>query len=256
MKYFLLIIFVLLFWAVIIEPNVLTVKHITLKNKNLSGLKFVFASDFHIKPYEKIRLKRIVHTINMQNPDIVLLGGDYVNGHKAGFTLSADKIAKELSNIKSEYGSYAVMGNHDGWQGKAPIIKAFRDNGINVLENENKNFDKFSIAGVEDLQTSVPDIRKALESANGEVILLSHTPDIFPDVPKEVALTLAGHTHGGQVVLPKNKAIIVPSMYGTRYAYGLKEEDGRKIFISRGLGTSIMPLRFNCFPEIVVVDFE
>ena len=73
--------------------------------------------------------------------------------------------------------------------------------------------------------------------------------------PKKVNLTLAGHTHNGQFVFPNGKTLIIPSAYGTRYAYGLKEEDGKKIFISKGLGTSIIPLRFNCIPEIVLVKF-
>ena len=92
MKYFLLIIFVLIIWAVVVEPNILVVKRITIKNKDLSGLKVVFASDFHIKPYERYRLRRIIKTINKQNPDVILLGGDYVNGHNPGFTLLPEDI--------------------------------------------------------------------------------------------------------------------------------------------------------------------
>ena len=82
MKFIVLFIFLLAIWTVIIEPNILTVEKIFIKDENLSGLKIVFASDFHIKPYEKYRLKRIIKVINTQDPDIVLLGGDYVNGHK------------------------------------------------------------------------------------------------------------------------------------------------------------------------------
>ncbi len=255
MNYFLWILCILFIWAVFVEPNLLVIKKITVKNEQLDGLKMVFASDFHIKPYDSLRLRRIVNKINSQNPDIVLLGGDYVNGHDSGFTLSPVKIASCLAKLKSKYGTFAVMGNHDGWQGKYPIIKVFRQNGICVLENENRVFDKFTVAGLEDLQTANPDLKKALDGAQGEIILLTHTPDMFPDISKQVALTLAGHTHGGQVVLPKNKALIVPSKFGSRYAYGLINEDGKKMFVSKGLGSSILPLRFNCLPEIVVINF-
>jgi len=256
MKYFLLFILALSVWSIIVEPYILTVKKLTLKDENLKGLTVVFATDFHIKKYEKYRLKKIVKRINDQNPDIILLGGDYVNGHRPGHTYPPDKIAAELKNLKSKYGTYAIMGNHDGWQGKQKVIKPFEGNGITVLENSNVKFDKFAIAGVEDLQTANPNIEKALKNAGNTVILLTHTPDTFPQVPDYVNLTVAGHLHGGQIVLPGGRVLVVPSKYGTRYAYGLIEERGRKLFTSRGLGTSILPVRFNCLPEIVVIKFE
>ena len=255
MKYFLLIIFVLIIWAVVVEPNILVVKKITIKNKDLSGLKVVFASDFHIKPYERYRLRRIIKTINKQNPDVILLGGDYVNGHNPGFTLLPEDIAKELSKLKADYGIYTVLGNHDCWQCRYRITKELSANGIIVLENENKNTGKFTIAGVEDMQTAHPDVKKALAGAKDPVILLTHSPDVFPDVPGNVALTLAGHTHGGQIVPPDGKPIVVPSVYGARYAYGFKKENNKLIYISKGLGSSTIPARFNCFPEIVVINF-
>lgn len=91
---FLLLLLCIFTWSIIIEPNILTVKHIKIKDEQLKGLKIVFASDFHIKPYENYRLKRIIRAINKQNADIVLLGGDYVSGHKKGSSMTIDKIAK------------------------------------------------------------------------------------------------------------------------------------------------------------------
>lgn len=244
----------LLFWSVIVEPNILTVTHLKIKDNRLKNLKIVFASDFHIKPYEITRLNRTIKLINKQNPDIVLLGGDYVNGHKKGNSLPIEKIANKFSNINSKFGTYAVIGNHDGWQGKEEIISALKSNGINVLFNSNKCFENFCIAGVDDLQTGNPNVQKAIEETNKPTILLTHTPDILPNVPEEIVLTLAGHLHGGQVRL--HKALIVPSAYGDKFANGFLNDNGKKIFTSKGLGTSILPLRFNCFPEIVVIDFE
>lgn len=256
MKYFVFAVFILIFWAVVIEPNILVIKKITVENKELSGLKVVFASDFHIKPYETYRLRRIINAINKQNPDIILLGGDYVNGHKPGFTLTPDKIANEFTKLKSHYGTYAILGNHDCWQCKFLVMKEFASHGIIVLENENRNLDKLTVAGVDDMQTGHPNVKKALAGARKPVILLTHSPDVFPDVPKNVVLTLAGHTHGGQIVPPNGKPIVVPSVYGTRYAYGFKKENDKLIFISKGLGSSTIPARFNCFPEILVINFK
>lgn len=253
MKFILIILVILFVYSVIIEPNILTVKRVEISDEKLKGLRIVFASDFHFKPYEKYRLTRIVKKINAQNPDIILLGGDYVNGHKKGNTLDIEIISKGLGSLKSKYGAFVVMGNHDGWQGKKEIIDAFEAAGINVLENSSRSFDKFTVAGVEDLQTGNPDIKKAFAGVKSPAILLTHTPDMIDEIPQDAVLTLAGHTHGGQVVL--HKPLIVPSKYGTKYAYGLFEVNGKKIFVSRGLGTSILPLRFNCFPEIVVIEF-
>ena len=177
-----------------------------------------------------------------------------MNGHKKGNSLPIEKIANKFSNINSKFGTYAVIGNHDGWQGKEEIISALKSNGINVLFNSNKCFENFCIAGVDDLQTGNPNVQKAIEETNKPTILLTHTPDVLPNVPEEIVLTLAGHLHGGQVRL--HKALIVPSAYGDKFANGFLNDNGKKIFISKGLGTSILPLRFNCFPEIVVIDFE
>lgn len=250
---FVLILFIGLFiWSVCIEPYILTVNHISVKDEKLKGLKVAFASDFHIKPYEKFRLQRIVKLINKQNADIVLLGGDFVNGHDGSFTMPIEHISKELSKINPR--PYAVIGNHDGWQGKEQIISSLEKNNIKVLMNENICFEKFCIAGVDDMQTGKPDITKALNGADMPVILLSHTPDIMPEVPYDVNLTLAGHLHGGQIRL--NGAITVPSAYGKKYANGFLNDKGKKVYTTKGLGTSILPLRFNCFPEIVVINFN
>jgi hypothetical protein len=90
-------------------------------------------------------------------------------------------------------------------------------------------------------------------SDDAPVLAFTHNPDVFPHVPARVALTIAGHTHGGQVVLPLLGRPLVPSAYGQRYAIGHVEEDGRHLFVSSGLGTSIFPVRFGVPPEISIV---
>lgn len=249
-----ILMFLPVLWAIFIEPYILTVTKITVNDPSLAGLKIVFASDFHIKPFETFRLKRIIKAINKQNADIVLLGGDYVNGHTKGHSLTIDKIAKELSKIHSKYGTYAIVGNHDGWQGKEECISELEKNNIKTLVNNNYCIDKFCIAGIDDAQTGNPDLNKALSNITKPVILLSHTPDIMPDVPYSVNLTLAGHLHGGQVRL--HKALLVPSIYGDKYANGFLNDKGKKIYTTKGLGTSILPIRFNCPPEIAVITFN
>lgn len=253
MKWILILFVIFVFYITVVEPNILTVKHLKIQDDALKGLQVVFASDFHFKPYDLYRLKRIVRKINGQNPDIILFGGDFVNGHTRGNTLKLNTIAAEFSQLKSKYGTYAVMGNHDGWQGRLEITASLEAAGITVLDNENKKFDKFTVSGLEDLQTANPNVEEALYKSEKPIIMLTHTPDMIDKIPETVNITLAGHTHGGQVVI--RKPLVVPSKYGTKYAYGLFNENGKKLFVTRGLGTSILPVRFNCFPEIVVIDF-
>ncbi len=255
MKILLFFILILIFWALIIEPYIITVKKIKIQDKSLAGLKIVFATDFHYKKYEKFRLKRDVKKINQQNPDIILLGGDFVNGHRQGNALNHEIIGMEFGKLRSKHGTFAVLGNHDVWQDAAGISESLRKNNITVLKNSNAKSGPIYIAGVEDLQTQKPDIEKALKNTSAPRILLTHTPDVIEEVPKTVNLTLAGHLHGGQVNFPFLGAVTTPSKYGTKYAYGLFDVNGRKMFVSKGIGTSILPIRFLCPPQIVVFEF-
>lgn len=248
-------------YSLIYEPYALEVKKYTLKNPKLSGLKIVFASDFHMAPYsfERTRLQQIIERINAENADIVILGGDFVKGHHKKESMPIEDIAAVLRNIKSRYGIYAVMGNHDTYYGKTEIAKALNESGIKVLQNQNTKVQtqngKVCIAGVKDYTMDTPDVQKALDDCAEPVILVSHSPDVFPHV-KKADLMLAGHTHGGQIVFPLVGALLIPSDYGRKYRYGLIKEKGNTLIVSKGLGTSLMPLRFNCKPEIVVIVFK
>lgn len=268
-KSFFIIIGILLFvWAFFIEPNLLTVKTLDINVKGLKGLKVVFVGDFHIKPNQKKNLIKLVHKINEQHPDLILTTGDFVSGHEKKQTLPIKEIAKELSKLKSKYGTYAVLGNHDWWQGGEEIEKELKKNNMVVLNNENTSIKikgkKLYIVGVEDITTKNIDLVKSLKGASSPAILLTHSPDAFPFISNpsdfpitgKVDLTLAGHTHGGQVDIPFVGPLIVPSSYGQRYAQGLIEENGKKLFVTKGIGTSILPVRFNCLPEIVVINFN
>lgn len=255
MKFLLIFLALFVVWIAFVEPYILTTNYGQIKDKNLAGLRVVFVSDLHYKPYEKFRLIRDVKKIQAQNPDIVLFGGDFVNGHKKHSSLNPAVIAEELGKIKSKYGSFAVLGNHDVWHDAYGISKLLKKNNITVLKNSNKKVGDFTIAGVEDMQTQSPNVEKALNNVETPVILLSHTPDIFDQVPDTVNLTLAGHVHGGQVKLPFKGAVFAPSKFGTKYAEGYFNDMGRKMIVTKGMGTSILPIRFLCFPEIVLIEF-
>lgn len=243
------------FWY---EPNTLEISRYQFESSELSDVRVVFAADFHLAPADEHRLERIIAAVNAQNPDIVILGGDYTKGHQKKTSMLAERIAEMLGQIKSRYGVYVVLGNHDIWYGKADIVKAFSQHGLEVLDNQNRALDirgqKLYLAGVADPVTEEPDIRKALKGTTPPVIFVTHSPDIFPEVPQNT-LTLAGHTHGGQIVLPWWGAPVSNSKFGKRYLQGKIVENRKIMIVSRGLGTSILPVRFLCKPEIVVIDF-
>ena len=261
LKFIILIIFIILFgiYCTFIEPNILKVKHYTLQDSKLKGVKIVFASDFHIKPHQQKRLEKVVELINDENPDLVLSVGDFVSGHNEKMTMTIEDISTELGKVKSKYGFYTTLGNHDGWYGAERVTKSLQANGIKVLDNESIpiqiNNKTVYIAGIEDLTTGKPQIYQALAKTKTPTILLTHSPDMFVKVPEDVNLTLAGHTHGGQVRIPKFGPIFTASRYGDKYTKGLVEEKGRKLITTTGIGTSILPIRFNCMPEIVVIEF-
>lgn len=258
----------LFIWTIFIEPNILIVKTLDIHVKNLKGLKVVFVGDFHIKPNQKKNLINVVNKINEQHPDLILMAGDFVSGHDKKQSLPINEITNELSKLKSKGGIYAVLGNHDWCQGGEEIEKELRRSNIVVLHNENKllQIDKyiFYIVGIEDIESRNIDFAKALKNVSSPSILLTHSPDSFPfissplnqPITSNIDLSLAGHTHGGQVNIPFVGPLIVPSSYGKRYAQGLVEENGKKLFVTKGIGTSILPVRFNCVPEIVVINFN
>ena len=228
------------------------------------------------------RVAQIADMTNMLEADAILLLGDYVATHR--FTraaVPAKDWSQALARLRAPLGVHAVLGNHDWWSDKqaqekrlGPVFGqlALEDAGIPVYENEAVRLEKdghgFWLAGLADQIAFWPNRGRGEEgfiglddlpgtlakvSDDAPVILMAHEPDIFPDVPDRVALTISGHTHGGQVRL-FGYSPVVPSAFGNRYAYGHVVEGGRNLIVSGGLGCSIMPVRFGVPPEITLVD--
>lgn len=264
---FLLICVALVIWAFVVEPNRLTVNEVTIELPNwppsLNGLRVALISDLHVgSPYiNNAKLQYIVQTTNATQPDLILLAGDFmvINSVRGGHTVEPEIIAAELKNLRARFGVFAVLGNHDWEYDGERVSRALKSAGIRVLENEavpvQQQGQSLWIAGVADAWTRSPDIKATLQQVtdNGPVIMLTHNPDIFPDVPGRVSLTLAGHTHGGQVNIPFFGSTHTPSIYKQRYSRGLVVEDGRHLFVTSGIGTSIYPVRFRVPPEIALL---
>ena len=251
-----------------------------------SPLKVAMLADLHAgEPQMPVsRIAEIVDTTNALDADLIVLLGDYTASHRwQTRRVAPGEWAGELARLKARLGVHAVLGNHDWWEDAAaqraqrgPTLarRALEHVGIPVHENDAVRLEAgsgtgFWLAGLGDQLAIVNRMRQgapfrgvdnlpavlAKVSDDAPVILLAHEPDIFPQVPQRVALTLSGHTHGGQVRLV-GWSPYVPSRYGNRYAYGHVVEANRHLIVSGGLGCSLIPVRFGMPPEIVLVEVE
>ena len=253
-------------------------------------LKLAVIADLHAaEPWMGIeRIRHIVARTNAASPDAVLLLGDYVAGRRLGLVsepVAHAAWAGALAELEAPLGRHAVLGNHDWWddekvqqrgEGLPAAGCALEAAGIPVYENDavrlEKNGRPFWLAGLGDQLAFLPkrcpaswtrgegcqgvhDLPAMLAKVGDEapVVLMVHEPDVFPEVPERVALTLAGHTHGGQIRVA-GFAPVVPSRYGQRYVYGHVVEEGRHLVVSGGLGCSGFPVRFGSPPEIVIIE--
>jgi predicted MPP superfamily phosphohydrolase len=191
---------------------------------------------------------------------VVLLGDFVIQGVVGGEFVAPEEIAARLSRINAPLGVYAVLGNHDWWLDASRVVGAFEAVNISVVEDRAVRLEiannAFWLVGISDFMEGAHDVGRAmaLVADDAPAIAITHNPDVFPTVPPRVCLTLAGHTHGGQVALPLVGRPVVPSTYGQRYAIGHVHEHGKRLFVTAGVGTSIIPVRFRVPPEIVFLN--
>jgi predicted MPP superfamily phosphohydrolase len=218
-------------------------------------LRIALISDVHVQAPTMTpeRLARIVTQVNAQHPDLILLAGDYVGDGKLSTRYYSDaEIAAPLGKLLAPLGTWAVLGNHDHWRDKGSIAKALQAAGIHVLTNEAARVGVLTLVGADDMHTHHADaaaVDRAAAALPGPTLLFTHSPDLVPRLSKRFGLVLAGHTHCGQIVLPFYGQLSSSSRYGDRYRCGLIREDGRSIFVTGGLGESIVPFRFGAPPD-------
>ncbi len=258
----------LFLWAFVLEPASIGTKEyaIAIPNwpKACSGLRVAVLADLHVgSPFNGLsKLERIIRLTQNARPDIVLLAGDFVIHVLGGHFVDPVEIAARLRNISPKIGMYAVLGNHDRKLGVNRLREAFTAADIPLLEDTAEKTGSgacsFWIGGVSDFLKGAHDVRAALSAVpeNSPVILFTHNPDVFPEIPDRVSLTIAGHTHGGQVYIPGIGRPIVPSRFGQRFALGHIIEQNRHLFVTPGLGTSIIPVRFLVPPEISILTLN
>jgi len=222
-------------------------------------LRALLMSDLHVAgpdmPPE--RLARIVAQANALRPDIVFIAGDFVSDRRVSTrTYSFAEAVAPLAGLHSRLGSVAVLGNHDHWRDAAEGRAALQRIGVRLLDNDGAKIGPLAVGGLDDAFTHHEDLGATLNAVRrlpGARIMLSHSPDPFPILPRDIGLTLAGHTHCGQIRLPLIGALSTMSAYGDRYACGLVRENGRTLIVSAGLGTSLLPLRLGAVPDMWLI---
>ncbi len=265
--FFLVILVGLSYWSFFYEPSLLIVRHEKFY-WNQRPVKIAFFSDLHAgSPFINLEyIEHLVLMINAENPDFIFIGGDLViNGVLGGHAIPFHEVAKALSNLKAKGGVFAVLGNHDWWNNTDEIRSSIEKIGIRILENESilvsiNDRSKFNLIAVGDDMTEHVDLENAFKNAKGDFpkIVLTHDPGALLDLPSEKTfdLALAGHMHGGQVSLPFFGPLITPGRAPKRWAKGWTDLPQGKLFVTNGIGTSILPIRFNVLPEVVIFEFE
>ena len=230
-----------------------------------TSLKIALISDIHIGGLHMPakRVEKIAAQVNAQNPDIIFIAGDYVNGHKNKAEHSNESNSKIdaglsfLENLSAPMGIFAAMGNHDALYDSSYLRSKLSRMGINVLVNKAYRQNGLCIVGLADHDTSQEDPAAFEACETGDAIIaIMHSPDSFNYLRSDTDLAFAGHTHGGQINLPLLGRAVTATELGKPYAYGLQSWQGIDVFISAGLGTSILPARFRSKPEIVIIEWR
>ncbi len=223
-------------------------------------LRILLLSDLHVAgpdmPPE--RLSAILDRAAGARPDIVLIAGDFISDKKlATRRYGLTEAVAPLRRLHPRLGTFAVLGNHDHWRNAGEARRALSAAGVHVLDNDAVRVGPLALGGLDDAFTAHDRLAATLEAMRGlkgAKVLLSHSPDPFPDLPDDIELMVAGHTHCGQIRLPLIGAIATASHYGDRYACGLVREKGRVLVVGAGLGTSIAPLRIGAPPDYWLLD--
>ncbi len=262
-------------YSVLVEPSWLRLRRYELKIANLppelDGLKLGHFSDSHYGPLVGLmHIRRAIAMLNAEEPDLVLLTGDYVHETPASIP---DGISV-LTSLKARLGSLAVLGNHDHWEGAEACRAEFARHRLPLIDNQRVFLSArglsdrpvgpcLAICGVGDLWEDSVDPEKALQDVPADCprVLLSHNPDVAELLPDRFPqlrfdLQLSGHTHGGQVSFPGLGTPIVPSAYGPRYAGGLVQGPAWPVVVSRGVGLAVLPVRFRVPPEVGLITLR
>lgn len=226
-------------------------------------LTILLISDTHVAgpdmPPE--RLSRIVEALNRLKADVVLVAGDFVSEKRVATRIyTADEVIAPLAGLKAPLGVVVAPGNHDHWFAADALRGALEKRGLRVLQNQAVKLGPLIVGGVDDDYSGHDDVAATLAAMDslgeGIPIILSHSPDITPEVDRRVAAILAGHTHCGQIRFPFIGAVTYVSRFGDRFACGAINYRGQRVFVGAGLGTSLLPLRYLTPPDAWLITLK
>ena len=227
---------------------------------SLDGFRIVQLSDIHHSPFTSSEfIEQIVKTANDLHPDMFVLTGDYVS-HEPEYIAP---VAQILGKLRSEFGTFACLGNHDHWTDAKLVTNEFRRNNIKMLVNEGFRFlargASFWMCGVDDFGEGLSNIRQSLRGSRYDEmkLLLAHNPAIMRRAAYwDIDLVLSGHTHGGQVKIREPREKFLFPNRRRRFSSGLHYRKETQIYITRGIGTVVIPMRYQCPPEISVLELR
>lgn len=240
-------------YSIFIEPNWLEVTHhhVSLSQKPTKKIKIIQITDIHTKGLGDLE-KEAIKQIKKENPDLIFITGDIATpvGTISGYE-------EVLKNFKAPMGVYYVPGNWEDWEPIPDLQKILATNNIVDLTNKTKRIDSnLWLAGFADAPTGSPNI-SILNSIpkDSKIITIFHSPTFFKEIESKVDYAFAGHTHGGQIRLPLWGAIALPPG-SDHFDMGWFKGRRAKMYVSRGIGTSIVPMRFWCRPELTVFEIS
>ncbi len=253
-------------YSYFIEPARLVIHEETLEIPNwsakLDNFKIVAISDIHGGSHyvDEAKIRKLVELANAQNPDLIVLLGDYVSQThiaEGALKMPSETVAENLKGLQAKYGVYAVIGNHDWFYDEAKITGEFENAGIRVLSNEVAEIkvgdEIINLWGIEDYWKNRTVPRYPFDGITDKknIIAITHNPDSLLKAPNEVSLMLAGHTHGGQIKFPIYGGIAFVN--DPRLMEGFIEVDGKHVFVTTGVGCTGPQIRFRVPPEIAVL---
>ena len=246
----------------LIERNLLLINRYRIPvpalPESFNGFRVVHLTDLHLGPIvSKTFIEHAIEKANKLKPDIIVCTGDYVQGRNSEKEINT--IWPILTKLKAKHGVYSVLGNHDHWASTSKSLEWLHRSGQNLRHTCRaiyKGKDRIILSGSGDLMEDELNIDQCFSSTDeGDCrILLSHNPDsVDTKFETPISLILSGHTHGGQVSIPFFGPPILP-VRNKRYTSGFIKTPKGNLFISKGIGCVIYPVRFNCAPEIAVLE--
>jgi predicted MPP superfamily phosphohydrolase len=258
--------------ATVLEPNrpVVIRKEIALRRwpERLDGFTIALLSDFHYDPYFSVHpIKASISIVNRLSPDLIVLAGDFVSippvdGDDEKAASAAEPCADMLRQMRARHDLWAVMGNHDYYTNPWRVTSDLQARGIKVLANQSfpieQDSARFWLAGVNDVTSGTADLDEAVHSVPEDeaTILVAHEPDYADEAARyRVDLQLSGHSHGGQVRLPLMPPLFLPEL-GKKYVWGQYQIGALTLYTNAGIGTVVLPIRWNCPPEITLLTLR